>query len=116
MDIPNQRTPSITYPSRLSTAQIEEFKAEGALPLPGLIPPDVLAGWQDQFRAACSDGVDLTIQKLGPPGAIRLLTAGPNCNPACTICPIYSLLWNSLATAPLPLPTRPDSRGARKYL
>ena len=42
MDIPNQRTPSITYPSRLSTAQIEEFKAEGALPLPGLIPPDVL--------------------------------------------------------------------------
>lgn len=68
MDTPNQRTPGITYPSRLSTAQIEEFKAEGALQLPGLIPPDVLVGWQDQFRAACSDGVDLDDPETWPTG------------------------------------------------
>ena len=43
----------------LSPAQLDEFKAEGALPIPGLVPPDVLGGWQDQVRAACSDGVDL---------------------------------------------------------
>ena len=47
MDTPNQRTPGIGNSRCLSTAQIEEFKAEGTLPLPGLIPPDVLAGWQD---------------------------------------------------------------------
>jgi hypothetical protein len=42
----------------LSTAQLDEFKAEGAVAIPGLIPPDVLAGWQAQIRAACTDGVD----------------------------------------------------------
>ena len=43
----------------LSPAQLDEFKAEGTLAIPGLVPADVLGGWQDQIRAACSDGVDL---------------------------------------------------------
>ena len=31
----------------LSSAQLEEFKTEGALAIPGLIPPDIIAAWQD---------------------------------------------------------------------
>ena len=42
----------------LSSAQLDEFKAEGAVAIPGLIPPDVLAGWRAQIRGACTDGVD----------------------------------------------------------
>ena len=43
----------------LSPAQLDEFKAEGALAIPGLIPPDVLKGWRDQIRGACPGDVDL---------------------------------------------------------
>ena len=42
----------------LSPAQLDEFKAEGAVAIPGLVPTDVLEGWQAQIRGACSDGVD----------------------------------------------------------
>ncbi len=44
---------------RLSLAQLEEFKSEGALAIPGLIPTGVIEGWQAQMREACSEGVDL---------------------------------------------------------
>jgi len=53
---------------QLSPAQLDEFKAEGALPIPGLIPADILAGWQDQMRAACTDGVDLDDPPTWPVG------------------------------------------------
>ncbi len=52
----------------LSAAQLDEFKAEGALPVPGLVPPDVLAGWQAQMRGACSGGVDLEDPDTWPAG------------------------------------------------
>ena len=53
----------------LSAAQLDDFKAEGALPVPGLVPPDVLAGWQAQMRGACSgDGVDLEDPDTWPAG------------------------------------------------
>ena len=41
----------IEKPKLLSPTQIGEFKAEGALPIPSLIPPAVLYKWQNQFRA-----------------------------------------------------------------
>jgi len=44
---------------QLSPAQLDEFKAEGAVAIPDLISADILAGWQAQMRAACTDGVDL---------------------------------------------------------
>lgn len=53
---------------RLSTEQLDEFKAEGAVPIPGLIPSDVVASWQDQVRAACTDGVDLDNPETWPSG------------------------------------------------
>ena len=53
----------------LSPAQLEEFKAEGTLLIPGLVPPDVLEGWRDQIRAACSkDGVDIDDPGTWPSG------------------------------------------------
>ena len=52
----------------LSPAQLEEFKAEGTLPIPGLVPPDVLEGWRDQVRAACTGGVDLDDPGTWPSG------------------------------------------------
>ena len=52
----------------LSPAQLDEFKAEGALAIPGLVPPDVLDGWQAQIRGACSDGVDLDDPNTWPAG------------------------------------------------
>ena len=59
---------------QLSQAQLAEFKAEGALPIRGLVPPDVIARWQDQLRAVCTDGVDLddpdtwSSGRYAPPG------------------------------------------------
>ena len=52
----------------LSPAQLDEFKAEGTLAIPGLVPPDVLDGWRDQMRAACSGGVDLDDPNTWPAG------------------------------------------------
>jgi hypothetical protein len=44
----------------LSAEEIVEFKVEGALPLRGLIPADVLSAWREQLWSACAaDGVDL---------------------------------------------------------
>ena len=59
---------------QLSQAQLAEFKAEGALPIRGLVPPDVIDRWQDQLRAVCTDGVDLddpdtwSSGRYAPPG------------------------------------------------
>ena len=52
----------------LSPAQLDEFKAEGAVAIPGLVPPDVLEGWRDQIRAACTGGVDLEDPSTWPTG------------------------------------------------
>ena len=52
----------------LSSAQLDEFKAEGVLAIPGLVPPNVLDGWKDQMRAACSGGVDLDDPNTWPAG------------------------------------------------
>ena len=52
----------------LSPAQLDEFKTEGVLAIPGLVPPDVLDGWQAQIRVACSDGVDLDDPNTWPAG------------------------------------------------
>ena len=61
MNTSDRRQSDIEQPRQLSTTQLEEFKAEGALPIPDLVRPDVIAGWQDRFRAACSDGLDLDV-------------------------------------------------------
>ncbi len=52
----------------LSPAQLDEFKAEGAVAIPGLVPPDVLDGWRAEIRAACSGGVDLEDPGTWPNG------------------------------------------------
>ena len=52
----------------LSPAQLDEFKAEGVLAIPGLVPPAVLDGWQAPIRVACSDGVDLDDPSTWPAG------------------------------------------------
>ena len=52
----------------LSPAQLDEFKAEGVLAIPGLVPPDVLEEWQGQIRVACSDGVNLDDPNTWPAG------------------------------------------------
>ena len=52
----------------LSPAQLDEFKAEGVLAIPGLVPPDVLEEWQAPIRVACSDGVDLDDPSTWPAG------------------------------------------------
>ena len=53
----------------LTAAQLDQFKAEGAVPIPGLVPPDVLEGWQAEFRRACSgDGVDIDDPATCPAG------------------------------------------------
>ena len=52
----------------LSSAQLDEFKAEGALAIPSLIPADIIAAWQDQMRALCSDGVDFEDPSTWPHG------------------------------------------------
>ena len=62
------REPVVAQPMRLSPAQLDEFKAEGALSIPGLVPADVIAGWQEQMRAACSGGVDLDDPQTWPAG------------------------------------------------
>ena len=44
----------------LPPAQIAEFKAQGAVSLPALIPPHVLSSWREQIWGRCAtDGVDL---------------------------------------------------------
>jgi hypothetical protein len=53
---------------QLTPAQLDEFKAEGTVAIPGLIPPDVVAGWQTRMRAACTDGVDLDDPDTWPAG------------------------------------------------
>lgn len=53
----------------LSQEQLEEFKEEGAVAVPGLVPRDVLAGWQAQIRTACAAaGVDIDDPATWPNG------------------------------------------------
>ena len=52
----------------LSSAQLDEFKAEGAVPIRGLVPTNVLEGWRAQVRAACTGGVDLEDPSTWRPG------------------------------------------------
>ena len=66
----------------LSPAQLDEFKAEGAVAIPGLIPPDVLDGWQAQIRAACSgDGVDIEDPDTWPSGRYAPQGGWPDFSP-----------------------------------
>ena len=66
----------------LTTAQLDEFKAEGAVPVPGLVPPDALEGWQGEFRRACShDGVDLDDPATWPAGRYAPQGGWPELNP-----------------------------------
>ena len=65
----------------LSPAQLDEFKAEGVLAIPGLVPPDVLDGWQDQMRAACSGGVDLDDPSTWPAGRYTPEDGWPKLSP-----------------------------------
>ena len=65
----------------LSPAQLDEFKAEGVLAIPGLVPPDVLDGWQDRMRAACSDGVDLDDPSTWPAGRYTPEDGWPELSP-----------------------------------
>ena len=65
----------------LSSAQLDEFKAEGVLAIPGLVPPDMLDGWQDQMRAACSGGVDLDDPSTWPAGRYTPEDGWPELSP-----------------------------------
>ncbi|NKB69321.1 MAG: hypothetical protein GKR89_19800 [Candidatus Latescibacteria bacterium] len=65
----------------LSPAQLAQFKAEGALPIPGLVPADVLAGWKAQMRAACTDGVDLDDPDTWPTGRYAPTGGWPDFSP-----------------------------------
>lgn len=75
----------------LTPEQLDEFKAEGALAIPGLVPPDVIDGWQAQLGLACSDGVDLAEPDTWPPVGMRPRVVGPNSTPTCTTYRICSL-------------------------
>ena len=68
--------------SRLSSEQLQEFKAEGALPIPGLIPRDILDGWQKQMREACTDGVDLDDPETWPTGRYAPTGGWPEFSPS----------------------------------
>ena len=72
----------IEKPKLLSPTQIGEFKAEGALPIPSLIPPAVLYKWQNQFRAACTDGVDLDVPYTWPSGRYTPPDGWPELEPS----------------------------------
>ena len=72
----------IKEPNLLSPTQIEEFKAEGVLPIPSLIPPTVLAKWQNQFRAACTNGVDLDVPHTWPSGRYTPPDGWPELEPS----------------------------------
>ena len=73
---------SYSYPEMaLSSAQLDAFKAEGVLSIPGLVPPDVLAGWQDQMCDACSDGVDLNDPDTWPAGRYAPTGGWPELRP-----------------------------------
>ena len=66
----------------LSPAQLDEFKAEGAVAIPGLVPPDVLDGWQARIRAACSDdGVDIDDPDTWPAGRYAPAGGWPEFSP-----------------------------------
>ena len=53
----------------LSPVQIAEFKTQGAVRLPALIPPHVLKSWREQIWGRCaSDGVDLDDPASWPAG------------------------------------------------
>ena len=100
----------------LSSAQLDEFKAEGVLAIPGLVPPDVLDGWQDQMRAACSGGVDLDDPNTWPAGRYTPEEwLARSSALTCTIYRAYSPSWSrSVAVLWLP-PTRRGSRGRRRF-
>ncbi|SVE00445.1 uncharacterized protein METZ01_LOCUS453299, partial [marine metagenome] len=66
---------------RLSLAQLEEFKSEGALAIPGLIPTGVIEGWQAQMREACSEGVDLHEPDTWPAGRYAPTGGWPEFSP-----------------------------------
>ena len=67
---------------QLSPAQLDEFKAEGALAIPGLVPSDVLDGWQAQIRTACSnDGVDIDDPSTWPTGRYAPAGSWPEFSP-----------------------------------
>ena len=99
----------------LSSAQLDEFKAEGTLAIPGLIPPDVLEGWQDQMRAACSGGVTSTTPVLGLTGGMHPRVVGLSSARTCTMYRAYSPSWSRSVAALLPPPTRRGSRGRRRF-
>ena len=84
MNTSDRRQSDIEQPMQLSTTQLEEFKAEGALPIPDLVRPDVIAGWQDRFRAACSDGLDLDVPHSWTSGRY---TPAPCSRRGCGDCP-----------------------------
>ena len=89
----------------LSPAQLDEFKAEGVLAIPGLVPPDVLEGWQDQMRAACSGGVDLNDPSTWPAGRYAPEGGWPELSPNLYDLPGLQSIVEQLgggAFAPLP--------------
>ena len=65
----------------LSRAQLDEFKAEGVVAIPRLVPDDVLDGWQAQIRAACTDGVNLCDPKTWSIGRYAPPSGWPKLSP-----------------------------------
>ena len=99
----------------LSPAQLDEFKAEGVLAIPGLVPPDVLDGWQNQMRAACSGGVDLRRpQHLACRAVHTREWLAQAQSLTCTIYRACSPSWSRSVAALLPPPIRRGSRGRRR--
>ncbi len=76
------REPGVGPSMQLSPAQLDEFKAEGALAVPGLVPSDVLEGWRAQIRAACSDdGVHIDDPSTWPTGRYAPAGSWPEFSP-----------------------------------
>ena len=65
----------------LSPARLDEFKAEGVLAIPGLVPPDVIDGWQAQIRLACSDSIDFDDPNTWPAGRYAPAGGWPELSP-----------------------------------
>ena len=114
MNTSDNRGPGPETRVLLSPAQLEEFKAEGALQIPGLIPPDVLDGWQAQFRAACSDGVDLDDPDTWPTGRYAPAGGWPEFSPSLYDVPSLQSIVEQIGGGAFAPPTLRDSRGHRR--
>ena len=107
---------------QLTPAQLNEFKVDGAVAIPGLIPPDVLDGWRAQVRAACTGGVDIEDPNTWPAGRYAPSGGWPEFSPNLYDLPNLSSIVKQIGggafapTSPAGLPWKPQAPMTRVIL